>query len=144
MREGGIRSRALGSKWTCQWDGSLLSTLNSPRFNGGGSVRCVDGDVPTALAALARLEEEVAELRCAVENGVQAEIVDELVDVMYFASIIRDCSGLTQSVLTEHSEFKSCMREVGIRNKRTELRFASELVSSIPCFVTGSCNYTCP
>lgn len=107
-------------------------------------MRRVDGDVPTALAALVRLEEEVAELRCAVESGVRAEIVDELVDIMYFASIIRDCFGLTQSVLAEHGEFKSCMREVGIRNKRTELRFASELVSSIPCLVTGSCNHTCP
>lgn len=97
-------------------------------------MKCAQQDFLTTLAILTRLEEEVAELRCAVESGALAEVVDELVDVAYFVSRVRDGLGIAQSVLSEHGAFKSSMREAGIRDKRTELRFASELVSGITYF----------
>lgn len=48
---------------------------------------CVE-DTLAPIAALLRLEAEVAELRAAIEGGVKAEIVDGVVDVAF---LFRSC-----------------------------------------------------
>lgn len=86
-------------------------------------------DNSVAIAALRRLEEEVAELRVAIEGGSKADIVDELVDVTYFANRVMSACGLTSSMVREYGKVKSALRDCGIRNKIVELRLAAEFVS---------------
>lgn len=86
-------------------------------------------DNSVAIAALRRLEDEVVELRVAVEGGSKANIVDELVDVTYCAKRVMSACGLTSSMVREYGKVKSALRDCGIRNKTVELRLAAEFVS---------------
>lgn len=91
---------------------------------------CVE-DNSAAIAALRRLEDEVAELRVAVEGGSKAGIVDELVDVTYYVNRVMFACGLTSSMVKEYGKVKSALRDCGVRNKIVELRLAAEFVSDL-------------
>lgn len=88
-------------------------------------------DTSVAIAALRRLEDEVAELRVAVEGGSKADIVDEPVDVTHYANRVMSACGLTSSMVKEYGKVKSALSDCGIRNKTVELRLAAEFVSDL-------------
>lgn len=89
-------------------------------------MRSVIEDNTVALAALRRLEEEVAELRDAVENRGVANVVDEITDVVHCTRSVLAACGLSEQVVRDYGKIKSALRDFGIRNKGVELRLAAE------------------
>lgn len=85
-------------------------------------------DLKLIAAIRRRLAEESEELHNAVIAQDRAQILDEVVDVMYYLRRLAATASISEECITRYSLVKSSLREAGMRSKSLEMRLAAELV----------------
>lgn len=83
-------------------------------------------------SVLGRLLAEVAELDSALSDGAREGVLDEVVDVIFFARELARAAGIPDQVVHQYGMEKSELRMCGMRDKRVERRIAAELLSREP------------
>lgn len=77
---------------------------------------------------LDRLAEEVGELQDAICSKRRAAVLDECVDVIYFAREIAKLHGIDDAHLTEYRMIKGWFRDAGVKDKAREMRVAAAVL----------------
>lgn len=84
---------------------------------------------PKLIAAVHRhLAEESEELRSAVIAQDRAQILDEIVDVMFYLRKLAITASVADECIERYALVKSSLREAGLRSRSLEMRLAAEFV----------------